>query len=139
MGLSLLSFDKVRELRFGYPKQHGSNSRKMFNPTPFIALETLAVEHDTDTSSTLSALLASPKSCPLLKTLAFLNCTLHRDFMKELMQFAADRKTTASAWLHRIVIVHSDGFPGVELIRALNRHVPVVDVRFGTELPKDLT
>ncbi|KAF9784589.1 hypothetical protein BJ322DRAFT_1065152 [Thelephora terrestris] len=139
-GLPLLSFDEIRELRFGYPRQPGSTTnRRVFNPSPFPALETLVIEHDTNVSNTLSTLLSSPQSSPSLKTLAFLDCNLPRDFMKGLEQFASDRQNTMSAWLHRIVIVHSDGFPGAESIRALGRHVAVVDVRFGTELPMDLT
>ena len=139
-GLPLLSFDKIRELRFGYPRQPGSTTnRRVFNPSSFPALETLVIEHDTNVSNTLSALLSSPKSSPSLRTLAFLECNLSRDFMKELAQFASDRRNTMSAWLHRVVILHSDGFPGADSIRALGRHVPVVDVRFGTELPMDLT
>jgi len=60
--------------------------------------------------------------------------------MEDLTRFSSDRKSTTSAWLHRVVIIDQDGeFPSAASIRALGRHVPVVDVRFGTELPTDLT
>ena len=58
--------------------------------------------------------------------------------MKKLTQFAFYRKNTTSAWLHRILIVHSGVFSDVDSIVALGRPVPVVDVRFGKELPKEL-
>jgi hypothetical protein len=139
-GLPLLSFNNVRELRFGYPQKRGSAvNHRALDPSPFPALEALAVEYDTGISTTLSALLSSPKSYPLLKTLAFLNCNLPRDFMEKLTQFASARKNTTSAWLYRVLIVHSSGFSDVDSVVALGGSVPVVDVRFGRELPKDLT
>ena len=110
----------------------------------FPALETLAIECDvecnTDLSDALSPLLSNPSAHPSLKTLAFLNCVITDEFLEELMRFALARENTVSAGLHRVVIVHRDGsFPSADLVRALQRRVPVVDVRFGKELPKDLT
>lgn len=59
--------------------------------------------------------------------------------MKDLTQFASNRKKTALAWLHRVVVVHSDGIlPSVASIRGLEEHIPVVDARIATELPMDL-
>ena len=110
----------------------------------FPALETLAiecgVECNTDLSDALSPLLSKPSAHPSLKTLAFLNCAIADEFVEELTRFALARENTVSAGLHRVVIVHRDGrFPSADLVRALQRHVPVVDVLFGKELPKDLT
>jgi len=60
--------------------------------------------------------------------------------MKELTQFASDRKNTTSARLHRVIIVDSGGkFPSATSIDALEKHVPIVDVRRGKKLPTDLT
>ena len=59
--------------------------------------------------------------------------------MQELIQFASGRKHTTSAWLHHVIITRRDGiFPSVDSIRKLEKHVPVVDVRFGRNLPTDL-
>ncbi|KAF9784596.1 hypothetical protein BJ322DRAFT_853518 [Thelephora terrestris] len=110
----------------------------------FPALETLAIECDvecnTDLSGALSPLLSKASAHPSLKTLAFLNCVITDEFVEGLTRFASNREKTASARLYRVVIVHRDGrFPSAGLIRALKRRVPVVDVRFGKELPTDLT
>jgi hypothetical protein len=60
--------------------------------------------------------------------------------MGELTQYAVERRDTTSAWLHRVVIINSDGmFPPISSIRKLGEHVPVVDVKVGKELPRDLT
>ena len=129
----LLSFDTIRELRLGDP------SSRAFDPSVFPALESLAIERGVSVQNTLSTLLSSPTSSPALKTLAFLNCYLPKDFMEDLVRFASNRKDTMLAWLHRVVIVDSGGrFPSADSIRALGKHVPVVDVQFGTELPTDL-
>ena len=139
----LLSLTDVREFRLEYhtlERHKSSLSPPVFHPPSFPALETLAVECDTDVLYFLSALLPNPLALPSLKTLAFLNCVITEDFMEKLTRFASDRKDTTLARLYHVVIVHEDGrFPSATSIRALGRHVPVVDVRFGTELPKDLT
>ena len=112
--------------------------------TSFPALETLAIEcdieYDTDLSEALAPLMSNSSGHPSLKTLAFLNCVISDEFMEGLTQFASTRMNTALARLHRVVIVHRDGkFPKAVSIRALQGIVPVVDVRFGKELPADLT
>lgn len=74
-----------------------------------------------------------------MKTLAFLDCDLDEGFMEKLTWFVCNRRNTASAWLYRVVIVNSKGnLPSVDSIDALGKHVPVVDVRVGKELPSDL-
>jgi len=60
--------------------------------------------------------------------------------MEDLTRFASERKKSTSAWLHRVVIVDQCGdFSSAASIHRLGIHVPVVDVRFGTELLTDLT
>lgn len=144
MELPLLPLTKVREFRLMHRTPEEMSRTKVdpqvFPPSHFPALETLAVDCETSVSHLLSALFSSPSSLPSLNTLAFLNCNLDEDFMEELTQYASNRKETTSAWLHRVVIVNPDGvFPRIDSIRTLGGHVPVVDVRVGTELPKDLT
>jgi len=137
-GLSPLSFSKVQELHL--ERGASATSLRVFDPSLFPALETLAIKHYTNVLAGLSALLSTPASSPMLKTLAFLDCNLSEDFMKELTRFVSDRKGTVSAWLYRVIIVHPCGtFPSAASIHALGRHLPVVDVRFGTKLPTDLT
>ena len=110
-----------------------------FNHLPsFSALETFTIEHEANLPH-LPTLLSNPSASPSLRTLAFVHCVLTEEFMGELAQFASDRKSTASAWLHRVVIVHRDGtFPSITSIRKLEEHVPVVNVQIATKLPTDL-
>ena len=139
----LLSLTGVREFRLRHhtPERLRSSLRPLvFHPSSLPALETLAVECDTDLSHLLSPLLSNPSSSPSLKTLAFLDCVITKEFMNDLTQFAADRKETTSARLHHVVIVgQGGGLPNATSILELGKRVPVVDVRFGTKLPTGLT
>jgi hypothetical protein len=75
----------------------------------------------------------------LVKGSRILRLHHHEEFMEELTRFASDRKSTTSAWLHSVVILHREGkFPSIGSIRKLGEHVPVVDVRIAEELPADL-
>ena len=139
----LLSLTNLREL---YIKHHAPERVRSppnslaFHPSSFPALEALSIEYDAGLSRLLSALLSNPSASPSLNTIAFLVCLITECFMEELTRFASDRKNTTSARLHRVAIIDQDGdFPTAASIRGLGRHVPVVDVRFGTELPADLT
>lgn len=102
----------------------------------FPALETLAIERETDASRLLSGLFSNPSFSPSLKTLAFLDCNLGGGFMEELTRFSSNRKNTTSAPLYHVAIVNSAGkLPPFPLIEELRKHVPVVDVRIDKELP----
>ena len=105
----------------------------------FTALETFIMYH-TDFMS-LSVFLPNPATSRL-KTVAFFNCLLSEEFMEALAQFASDRKNTTLTRLQRVVIVQerhqSEMFPSIASIRKLERHIPLVDVRIATELPRDL-
>ena len=107
-----------------------------FPPSSFPALETLVIERVTHISFLLSTLFSDPSSSPQLKTLAFLGCEIDDGFVEELTQFSSCRK---DAWIHCVVIVDSGcQLPRVALIDELRKHVPIVDVRVGKELPFDL-
>ena len=140
---SVLPLTNIREFHLTYHMPKWAQSppdRVIFCPSCFPALEVLAVECNTNVSHLLSSLLSDPLSSPSLRTLVFLNCAVTEVLMEELTRFASNCKNSAPAWLHRVVIVNVNGeFPNITLIRALGEHVPVVDVRIGDELPKDLT
>ena len=89
-------------------------------------------------SHLLSDLFSDPDSSNSLKTLAFLNCGVGEGFLRELTQFASNRKRTASAWLYDVFIVNPRGVPPhLDLIFELEKHVKhmsVVDVRVGSLL-----
>jgi hypothetical protein len=113
----------------------------MFHQLSFFpVLETLTIECDTVLSHLLSPLFSNPSSSPSLKTLGFLGCNITGRFMEELTRFASDRKDTTSARLHCVAILDRKGkFPSIGLIRELEEHVPIVDVRISTRIPTDLT
>ena len=137
----LLPLANVREFRLIHRETSGMSHLRpaIHHLSLFPSLETLAIECETRISY-LPTLSSNPSSPPSLTTLAFLNCDLSEDFMEELTQFASDRKNTTSARLHRVIIVDSDGkFPSPASINALEKHVPLVDVRRGREPPTDLT
>ena len=141
----LLPLTHVREFRLTYRMREWETTRRahdplVFHQSSFPALETLSVDRETSVSRLLSALFSNPSSPPSLKTLAFMDCGITGDFMEELTQYASRRKVTTSAWLYKVVIVNSNGvFPSIASIRKLTEHVPVVDVKVGTALPRDLT
>lgn len=134
VGLPLLSFGRTRGL---HPR--GSKNGPL-NPSIFPVLETLALERNSSPQGTLSILFSSPESFPLPKTLAFLDRNLSEVFMESLARFASERKNTTSVGLGRVVIACQEReSPSAESIRAVERHVSVVDVRPSpTELPDDL-
>ena len=106
----------------------------------FPALEMFIIRCDVDLPQLLSPLFSNTSPSPSLKALAFLDCIIAEGFMEELTQFASDRKSTTSARLHSVVILHREGkFPSIASIRKLREHVPVVDVRIAKELPTELT
>ena len=133
---SVLPLTDIQELHLA----HEDSLPRSFGPSSFPALKALILKWVTGLSRLFSALLPDPSVFPSLKTLGFLGCDITEEFMGELTRFASDRKVTTSAWLHRVVIIHQDGrFPSAASIRRLERDVSVVDVRFGTNLPTDLT
>ena len=141
--LPRLPLAHVRKFRLdpcGWEPAQPSPDPVVFRHLPsFPALETFIIGLDKNLPFLLSPLLSNPAAVPSLKTLAFFDCILTEDFMGELTRFASDRRNTASAWLHRVVIIHWDGmFPSITSIRKLEEHVPVVDVRIASELPTDL-
>jgi len=131
----LLPLATVRELHLRHRRFGDSQP---LNPLVFFpALETLAVDCGVNL---LCLLFSKPYSSPSLKTLIFLDCNLTEGFLEELARFASNRRNTASTPLHRVVIIDSKGkYPSIASIDALEKHVPVVDVRMGKEFPKNLT
>ena len=117
---------------------HSGQTRTVFPPLFFPALETLIIEHETAMSFLLSDFFSNPSSSPSLKTFAFLDCHLDKGFMKKLTRFASHRQKIP-ANLHRVVVINSTGkLPPSASIDGLRKCVTVVDVHVGKELPSDL-
>jgi len=139
--LPFLTLANVREFHLVHRRSELAPYLKptVFHPSFLPALETLALNCETSVSHFFSILFSNPSSSPSLKTLAFLDCNLTEDFMEELTEFASNRKNTASARLHRVVIINPKGkFPSIASIETLGKNVQVVDVRMGKEFTKDL-
>ena len=133
-----LPLTSIRRLRLNTCEWGGLKAFRHLSFLP--ALEMLTIEREVDPSYLLSALFSKPSCSPLLNTLAFLGCIVDERFMEEMTRFASDRKTTTSTQLHRVVIRRVEGrFPRTTLVRKLEEHVPIVDVRDTMEIPTDLT
>jgi len=100
------------------------------------ALEVLAISQNVFPVGLLSALTEEPVLCPALKTIAFLDCEVDSDIVKQLGEAVAKRRDSMAARLHRVVIVNSTGTPpDVASIRQLRKSVSCVEVRVDDELP----
>jgi len=131
---SVLPLTNIRELRLVY-----DGPPITFDPSSFPVLETLTLKCITGMSRLFSTWLLDHSLFPSLKTIGFFECAITEDFMEELTRFASNHNNTVSARLRRVVIVHRDGvFPSAASIHRLERHVSIVDVWFGTNLPVDL-
>lgn len=100
----VLPLTNIRELHLGR-----SDPSTTLHPSSFPILEIPAIECSTDVyylSYLFSVLFLDPSSFPLLKILSFFNCIVTDGFVGELTRFSSNRKNTASAWLHHVLIVH---------------------------------
>jgi len=100
------------------------------------ALEILAVSQTEFPVGLLSALTEEPVLCPALKTIAFFDCKIGSNTVKQLGEAIAKRRDSTAARLHRVVIVNSTGtLLDVTSIRQLRESVPCVEVRVDDKLP----
>jgi len=100
------------------------------------ALETLVLSNVIRwATGVFDPLAEQPMACPSLKTVAFHNCVLTPEAMKEFEGVVARRKGSAAAWLYRVVFVSTGVLPDYTLVQQLRRHVPYVDVRVDDKLP----
>jgi len=100
------------------------------------ALEALVLSEMHLPPGSLSALAKEDPLCPSLKTIAFFDCKVTEDVIKELEEVLAKRRNSTAARLYRVVIVNATRpLPDLQLIRRLRGFVPCVDVRVGDELP----
>jgi hypothetical protein len=100
------------------------------------ALETLVAVNLTWATGTLASLAVQPLPCPSLKTMAFFNCKLTPEAIREFEGAIVKRKDSEAARLYRAIIVSSTGvLPDYSLIQGLRNHVPCVDVRVDNKLP----
>jgi len=100
------------------------------------ALEILAISKTAFPAGLLSALTVEPASCPSLRTIAFFDCDIDSDTIKNLGEAIAKRRDSMGARLYRVVIVNSTGTPpDLTSIQQLRMSVPCVEVRVDDKLP----
>ena len=77
-----------------------------------------------------------PILCPSLKTIAFFDCEINGGTIRELEVVLAERKKSAAARLHRVVILNNTrALQDLQSIHQLRKFVPCVDVGVGDKLP----
>ena len=101
------------------------------------ALETLVIKNGSYwTPRVFDPLATDPLLCPSLKTIAFFDCILASEVMREFEGVVVRRKHSAAAWLDRVVFICGTGvLPDYALIRQLRQHVRCVDARVDDKLP----
>ena len=126
----------VREFHTKFHRLDSGGSRLSWPLERLPALEALALSGTHLPLGSLSALAVEPILCPSLKTIAFFDCRVTGDTIKELEGVLTRRKESAAARLYRVVIVNSvQALPDLQLIHQLRGFVPRVDVAVGDELP----
>ena len=100
------------------------------------ALEILAFSRTPFPAGLLSGLIEEPVLCPALKTIAFLDCDIDSDIIKQLEEAMAKRGDSTAARMYRVVIVNSAGtILDRTSIQQLRKSVPCVDIRVDDKFP----
>jgi len=131
-GLELFTTGTAREFHL-----HASSSTFLSLPLGRLpGLEALVLSGMRPPLGPLTALAKEGPPCPSLKTIAFFNCEVTKDVIKELEEVLAKRRDSTAARLYRVVIVNTTHvLPDYHSIRRLRNVVPRVDVGVGDELP----
>jgi len=99
-------------------------------------LEALVLSRMRLPPGSLSALAKEDPLCPSLKTIAFFDCKVTEDVIKELEEVLAKRRDSTATRLYRVVIVNAThALPDYYSIRRLREFVSRVDAGVGDELP----
>jgi len=136
-GLDLFVAETVREFRIAYAFDSQSSGTFLSWPLERLpGLEALVFSKTHLPSGSLSALAKEDPLCPSLKTIAFFDCKVTGDVIKELEEVLAKRRDSTAARLYRVVIVNATHpLPNPQLIRRLKTFIPRVDAGMGDELP----
>jgi len=135
-GFSLFITGAVREFHINTPTLDSSGTYLSWSLRLLPALEALVLSETRLPLGSLSALAKEDPLCPSLKTIAFFDCKVTEDVIKELEEVLAKRRDSTAARLYRVVIVNATHvLPNPQLIRRLQKFVPRVDAGVGDELP----
>ena len=134
--LMLFPSPAVREFHTDIHPFEYTDTRLSWMMESLPALETLAFSKTEFPPWLPSALTEEPVLCPALKTIAFFDCGIDSDILKELGEAIVKRKDLMAVRLYRVVIVNSTGMPpDLASIRELRKCVPCVEVRVDDKLP----
>jgi len=135
-GITLFSITAVREFHLDIHPCTSTNNNLSWVLKRLPALETLVISETRIPPEVLSVLAAEPVLCPFLKTVAFFNCDMAEDVIKELGDVIAKRRDSLATRLYRVVIVNSTATPpNLKVIQQLRKSVPCVEVRVDDKLP----
>ena len=103
------------------------------------ALEVLVLSEARLPRGSLSGLAKKPIPCPSLRTIAFFDCEMTGDVIRELGHILMKRKDLTASELCRVVVVaKTRPLPDFKLIKQLRKSAPYVVVGLGDELPDRL-
>jgi hypothetical protein len=126
----------VREFHVDIHPMTFANSAVLFTMGRLPALETLAISNTTFPAGLLEMLTKEPIMCPVLKTIAFLDCDIDSGDIEDLAEAIAERRDKVGARLYRVVIVSST-VPQLDAgsVEELRRSVPCVEIRVDNKFP----
>ena len=128
--------EAVREFHLNVERLDPGSGRLSWPLGRLPALEVLAFFEAQISPGSLSILAKEQVLCPSLKTIAFFDCEITGDVIRELGEVLAKRRDSAAARLYQVVIVNNTrALPDLQLIHQLRKFVPRVDVGVGEELP----
>ena len=134
-GFDLFTTGTAREFHITYLRD-SSNTFLSWPLGRLLGLEVLVLSKTRLPYGSLSALAKEGPLCPSLKTIAFFDCEVNEDVIKELEEVLAKRRDSTAARLYRVVIVNpTRALPNLQLFRRLKKFVLRVDVGVGDELP----
>ena len=128
----LFATGAVREFHLPFGNQH----RLSWTLERLPALEALVISKGDIGPKFFSALAEEPVLCQSLHTIAFLDCRVASEVIRELEGVLVKRGHSFAARLHRVVVINrTRELPDHYLISQLRKFVPRVDVAVGDELP----
>ena len=135
-GLSLFSTSAVREFHVSIYPHSPTGNKLSWALERLPALEVLAIFEATFPLGAFCMLAKEPVLCPSLRTIAFFDCGMSEDVVKELGDVITTRRDSFATQLYRVVIVNNiTAPPSIKAIQQLRRSVPYVEARVDDKLP----
>ncbi|KAF9784702.1 hypothetical protein BJ322DRAFT_863274 [Thelephora terrestris] len=135
-GIGLFVTANVREFHVDIHPSPPTDNRLSWVLERLPALEILVFSKTVFPPGTLDILAAEPVLCPSLHTVAFFDCDLPVEMVKELGDVITKRYKTFAIQPHRVVLVYNTTTPPkLQAIQQLRKSVSCVEVRVDDKLP----